>query len=133
MLSCLQSQLPNPILTSIPTLTVTLDSRCADTEESLHALPELVKLNVNGCISLTRLVLKSCTKLEWLDCSGCALLHHVQAFSSALSHVRAVACQRLVVSIPLLLLLLLLFGFCCCCCCAFAAISGCWEFSLLML
>lgn len=64
----------------------------------MDLLPELIKLNVNGCVSLTRLLLPSCTKLEWLDCSGCALMHHIHTFSTALSHVKAVACHRLVVS-----------------------------------
>lgn len=78
--------------------------------ETLDALPELRKLNVNGCIGLTRLRLPHCTKLHWLDCSGCALLQHLHAFSPALSHVRAVACQRLMVG--------------CCCCCAGHVMSG---------
>lgn len=69
----------------------------ADIEEVLESLPELTRLNVNGCISLSRLVLKACTKLEWLDCSGCAHLHNISTLSSALSHMTAVACQRLVV------------------------------------
>ena len=65
----------------------------------LDALPDLTRLNVNGCISLSRLVLKTCAKLEWLDCSGCAHMHHINTFSPALSHLTAVACQRLVVSL----------------------------------
>ncbi|KAA6425941.1 MAG: hypothetical protein FRX49_04316 [Trebouxia sp. A1-2] len=67
-----------------------------DIEEVLESLPELTRLNVNGCISLSRLVLKACTKLEWLDCSGCAHLHNISTPSSALTHMTAVACQRLV-------------------------------------
>lgn len=72
---------------------------CTDVGESLDLLPELTKLNMNGCVSLTRLVLTNCIKLKWLDCSGGALMHHIHAFSPALSHVRAVACHRLVVSL----------------------------------
>ncbi len=72
---------------------------CADIEEVLESLPELTRVNVNGCISLSRLVLKACTKLEWLDCSGCAHLHNISTLSSALSHMTAVACQRLVVGL----------------------------------
>lgn len=87
---------------------------CTDVGESLDLLPELTKLNMNGCVSLTRLVLTSCTKLEWLDCSGCALMHHIHAFSPALSHVRAVACHRLVVSLAAAL-----------CSCAYGRVD-CW-------
>ena len=66
-------------------------------EEALDQLPNLVKLNVNGCIALARLVLRSCTKLQWLDCSGCSRLHHITSFSPALTHVDAVACANLAV------------------------------------
>lgn len=65
----------------------------------MDSLADLGRLNVNGCISLSRLVLKACTKLEWVDCSGCAHLHHITTFSPALSHLAAVACQRLVVGL----------------------------------
>ena len=67
-------------------------------EEALDQLPNLVKLNVNGCIALTRLVLRSCTKLQWLDCSGRSRLHHVTSSSPALAHMDAVACANLAVS-----------------------------------
>lgn len=70
----------------------------ADTEEVLQTLLHLTKLNLNGCISLSRLELPSCDKLAWLDCSGCAALHHIHVASPVLSHLQAVSCQRLVVS-----------------------------------
>ena len=79
----------------------------------IDALPKLVKVEHGGCISLKGLVPNSCTKVEWLSCSGCALLHHDAAFSSALSHIRAVASQRLVMSKLGMLLLLLCSCFCC--------------------
>lgn len=70
----------------------------ADTEDILQALPDLSRLNLNGCISLSRVDLPDCNKLTWLDCSGCASLHHITLASPLLSGLRAVACQRLVVS-----------------------------------
>ena len=69
----------------------------ADTEDVLQALPDLSRLNINGCISLSRLVLPECNKLTWTDCSGCALLRHIILASPALSELQAVSCQRLVV------------------------------------
>ena len=73
---------------------------CADTEEVLQALQQLTKLNLNGCISLSRVELPSCDQLAWLDCSGCASLHHIHVASPVLSQLQAVSCQRLVVSSP---------------------------------
>ena len=69
----------------------------ADTEDVLQTLPDLSRLNINGCISLSRLVLPECDKLTWVDCSGCASLRHIILASPALSELQVVSCQRLVV------------------------------------
>ncbi|CAG9466522.1 unnamed protein product [Pedinophyceae sp. YPF-701] len=71
----------------------TLDARSV--EVALSRAPALAALNLNGCVSMTRLCLDDAPCLAALDVSGCRGLEDVRLECPALATLRAVSCGAL--------------------------------------
>ncbi len=67
----------------------------AGLDESLAACTSLLTLNVNGCISLFRLLLDAQTEMLRLEAAGCRQMRRIVCGSAALEVCMVQSCQLL--------------------------------------